>query len=577
MNPSTNEIDIAGDNDKVTIIPFGGCGEFGMNLTGYLYRGKLFVIDCGVMFPDPSKLGVEAIYPHVDPWFERFGGVHAYLITHGHEDHIGALPYVLDRWPAPIYATPWTASLIESKFERRRVAGRFPITRVNPGDRIHFEGVSLDWIPVNHSIPMACALFMDFGGKKIFHTGDFRIDFERQYETPMDLVRLRAIGDRGVDLLIADSTNSHRAGLGPSELSVMEPLGNLMADAPGAIVMTTFASNYWRVKTIANLCAKFGKKLLILGGGFDQAIRIASEVGFDPLPEGIMAPQDQVGLGNIPRDKLVVLASGSQGEWRSSLSRLSNDEHRAFRVAPGDTVVFSSRIIPGNEKSVLWLMNNFQRRGVRVVTSREMPGIHVSGHAYRGEIKKLVECLRPRNFIPMHGTFTHLDANESIIAELGLSDVATLLMENGDVIDLTGNGCEISGKIEVTCLYVDSDSHASMTKDVLRERLRIGEGGCAFVTGVFDVDGQRWLRMPEIILQGIEFRPEEGHAGPVDKTLWVEEASMYVADAVVRHATGNPGATTADLEEEARLTLRRLLFGSLNRKPQVFAKVHCLG
>ncbi|NDE14095.1 ribonuclease J [bacterium] len=579
MNPSTHESNLSPDhdNDRVRIIPFGGCGEFGMNLTGYLFRDKLFVVDCGVMFPDPSKLGVDAIYPHIDPWFEQFGGVHAYLITHGHEDHIGALPYVLDRWPAPVYATPWTASLIESKFERRKVAGRFPVTRVSPGDRIQFEDVKIDWVPVNHSIPMASALLMDFDGKTVFHTGDFRIDFERQYEPPMDLSRIREIGDKGVDLLIADSTNSHRPGLGPSEFSVLGPLGDLMADTPGAVIITTFASNYWRVRSIANLCAKFGKKLLILGGGFEQAIRIGGELGFDPLPDGIMAPQDQVGLGNIPRDKLVVLASGSQGEWRSALSRLSNDEHRGFKVAPGDTVIFSSRIIPGNEKSVLWLMNNFQRRGVRVVTSRETPGIHVSGHAYRGEIKTLVEHVRPKTFIPMHGTFTHLDANESIISELGLDDTATLLMEDGDIVDLTSAGCEFSGRIEVETLYVDADSHASMTKDVLRERLRIGEGGCAFVTGVFDAGGSRWLRSPEIILQGIEFRPEEGHAGPVDKTLWLEEASMYVADAIVRLAAQQPGATPADIDEEARLTLRRLLFGSLNRKPQVFARVHCLG
>jgi ribonuclease J len=564
-------------NDNLKIIPFGGCGEFGMNLTGYLFRDKLIIVDCGVMFPDPSKLGVDAIYPHIDPWFEQFGGVHAYLITHGHEDHIGALPYVLDRWPAPLYATPWTASLIESKFERRKVAGRFPVSRVTPGDRLQFEDVTIDWIPVNHSIPMASALYMNFAGKTVFHTGDFRIDFDPQYETPMDLGRIRQIGDEGLDLLIADSTNAHRPGLGPSELSVTGPLGELIADTPGAVIITTFASNYWRVKTIANLCAKFGKKLLILGGGFDQGIRIADEIGFEPLPAGIMAPQDQVGLGNIPRDKLVVLASGSQGEWRSSLSRLSNDEHRGFKVAPGDTVIFSSRIIPGNEKSVLWLINNFQRRGVRVVTSRDNPGIHVSGHAYRGEIATLVENLRPRNFIPMHGTFTHLDANESIVTELGLEGTSTLLMENGDIVELSDTGCELSGRIEVESLYVDADSHSSMTKDVLRERLRIGEGGCAFVTGVFDVDGSRWLRSPDIILQGIVFRPEEGHAGPVDKALWIEEASMYVADAVSRLASQSPGVTPDDIDEEARLTLRRLLFGSLGRKPQVFARIQCLG
>lgn len=547
-----------------------------MNLTGYLFRGKLYVVDCGVMFPDPSKLGVEAIYPNIDRWFEQFGGVHAYLITHGHEDHIGALPYVLDRWPAPLYATPWTASLIEAKFARRKIPGKFPVTRVAPGGYTQFkDNFSVDWIPVNHSIPMASALLMNFSGKTVFHTGDFRIDFEPQYEPPLDLERIRKIGDKGVDLLICDSTNSHRVGLGPNERSVIGPLGDLMADATGAVILTTFASNYWRIKTVADLCAKFGKKLLVLGGGLEQAIRIADELGFEPLPEGIRAPVDQVGLGNIPRDRLVIIASGSQGEWRSAMSRLAAGEHRSFKVGPGDSVVFSSRMIPGNEKSVLWLMGNFHRAGATVVTSRENPAIHVSGHAYRGEIMKLVELLQPRNFIPMHGTFSHLDANASIPDELGMTNTATLLMENGDMVDLSDDGCEIVGSIDVDILYVDSDSYASMTKEVLRERLRIGEGGCAFISGVFDPGGRRWLRQPEIILQGIEFRPEDGYAGPVAKTTWLDEAAMYVADAVTRMAEGQAGATPEDFEEEARLTLRRLLFGSLNRKPQVFARVHC--
>ena len=418
---------------------------------------------------------------------------------------------------------------------------------------------------------------MKFGKNTVFHTGDFRIDFDPQYEAPMDLERIRQIGERGVDLLIADSTNSERPGMGPSELSVVEPLGNLMADATGAIIITTFASNYWRVKTVANLCAKFGKKLLILGGGFEQAIRIADELGFDPLPAGIRAPEDQVGLGNIPRDRLVILASGSQGEWRSAMSRLSAGEHRSFKVAPGDTVVFYSRMIPGNEKSVLWLMNNFRREGASIVTSREAPGIHVSGHAYRGEIKTLIELLRPRNYIPMHGTYSHLDANESIIAELGLENTASMLIENGDMVDLSPEGCIKAGAIKVETLFVDSDSYASMTKEVLRERLRIGEGGCAFVSGVFDIDGKRWLRSPDIILQGIEFRPEEGHSGPVAKDVWIDEACMYVSEAVTRLAEQQQACSPEDLEEEARLTLRRLLFGSLNRKPSVFARIHCLG
>jgi ribonuclease J len=566
------------NEEVVRLLPFGGCGEFGMNLTGYIFRGKLFVVDCGVMFPDPSKLGIEVIYPDIDAFFERAGGVHAYLITHGHEDHIGALPYILGRWPAPVHATPWTAALIQAKFERRKIAGQFEVKEVSPGSWLNFGDVSVQYVPVNHSIPHASALLMHFGDLRVFHTGDFRIDFQTQYEPKMDLDNLRNIGKKGVDLLIADSTNAHRPGFGPGELSVLEPLSDIMRDCPGALIITTFASNYWRIKTVAALCEQLGKKLLILGGGLEQAIAIAEKVGFDPLPNGIRATEEQVSLGHIPRDRVVVLATGSQGEWRSALSRLSSGEHRSFKIVPGDTVVFSSRIIPGNEKSVLWLVNNFVKAGAKVITSRENPGIHVSGHAYRDEIKTLVECLRPRNFIPMHGTFTHLASNEQVIAELGLSDTSTLLMEDGDIIELSHeNGLSTAGSIDVGMVYVDSDSYASMSKEVLRERLRIGEGGCAIVTGVFDLDGRRWLRAPDILLQGIAFPKERGQVGEVNKEIWIEEAGIHVASAVEELAKRQLSADGEALEEEARLTLRRLLAGSLNRKPTVFARIHCFG
>lgn len=540
-----------------------------MNMTGYLYRGKLVVVDCGVMFPDPAKLGVEAIYPDISPIFEQMGGVHAYVITHGHEDHIGALPYVLERWPAPVYATPWTASLIEAKFERRKLSGMPKINRIQPGGSLDLAVVNIDWIPVNHSIPMASALLMRFGDKTVFHTGDFRIDTETQYEPPVDLQRLKQLGDAGIDLLVCDSTNAHRPGMGPSELSIVDPLAQVFTDATGAVVITTFASNYWRIKTIANLCHRFQKKLLILGGGIDQAIRIAEETGFEPLPDGIRISDDQLANGHVPRDRVVVLATGSQGEWRSALSRISAGEHRAFKISPGDTVVFSSRIIPGNEKSVLWLTNNFQRAGAKVITSRDHPGIHVSGHAYAGEIRTLIDALQPRHFIPMHGTYSHLDANLSLF-----EGQDPFLMEDGDVIELSTTGCRKSDSVTMDTLFVDSGSYASLSRETLRERLRVGEGGCAFVSGVFDTSDNRWLRTPEIILQGINFRPEPGQQGPVNRDLWVEEASMYVAEAVERFAKTQPGADDDDLSEEARLTLRRLLFGSLGRKPQVFAKVH---
>ena len=552
------------DQNTIRIIPLGGCGEFGMNMTAYICSGKLFVVDCGVMFPDPMKLGVEAVIPKVHEIFKQCGGVYAWVITHGHDDHIGALPYLIDKYPAPMYATPWTAELIQNRFNRKGIGDRHPITVVEPGDHVTAEGFDAEYVAVNHSIPHACALFIRTPQMNIFHTGDFRIDDTPVIEEPISRSLLRKIGDEGVHLLLADSTNAQKKGIGPSESSVKGPLGETMDNATGAVVITTFSSNFWRIKQIVDLCIEKGRKLLILGPGVEASFAAAAAVGMYRIPDGVRVDESQA--RHVPRKELVVIATGSQGEYRSAMMRISLGEHKAFKIQDGDVVVFSSRMIPGNERTAQMMMAKLEKLGARIITTRQNPGIHVSGHAFSGEIAELMRCLRPKQFIPIHGTFSHLHANELIPAEHQLKDTKSYTMENGDVMDVTKTSVKRFKRIDPESEFIDSESYVPIAYETLRERLRIGELGMAIIGGVFSMEKKDFVHAPVITIQGLAF------PHTINGKVWLEEASMYVAEAVITGAKTGV-CTPESVNEDARVTMRRHLSGMFGKKPVVLTNL----
>ena len=552
-------------NDSIRIIPFGGCGEFGMNMTGYICDDRLYLVDAGISFPDPGKLGVESILPDMAPWIEQFGGVYAYIITHGHEDHIGALPFMLDRWPGPVYTTPWTAALIESKLARRGIATRYPIHRVTPGDRVECEDFSVEFVRFNHSIPDACGLMIRNGKFNIFHTGDFKFDFTPVIEKPVDLSQLEKLGKEGIHVLLADSTNAHLPGFCPSENVVIEPMKRAFAEAGnGAVLVTTFSSNFWRLKTILDACEASGRKALILGGGLDNCLKVAHELGmFQPRP-GLIS--DSSVAMNIDRSKLCVIATGSQGEWRSALMRMANGEHRQFSICPGDMVVFSSRTIPGNERVIQYMMSLLERRGAKIFSVRQDPQIHVSGHGYREELKTLVKALRPKNFIPVHGTFSHLTSNSKIPGELGLEATRSYVVENGDVIDVDKADVTISERIDIDHLFVDSGSLELLPYDRLRERLRIGELGLVVVSAACDIAELELLSTPKIVTQGLT--PPKG--GTYEE---FERAIVQAAKRGFNHAVTSRETSHDEIEEHMRVEVRRYLFQVFRKKPVVICSI----
>lgn len=551
--------------DSLRIIPFGGCGEFGMNLTAYVYRKKLYVVDCGVMFPDPTKLGVDAVIPKVDAYFKEAGRVEAYIITHGHEDHIGALPYILKRWPAPLYCTAWTAELIRSRLDQKFIGHRVEINVVEPGDIVESQGISFEWVHVNHSIPMACALLISTKNQKVFHTGDFKVEKDPIGEEPMNFQKLNAIGKRGIDLLLADSTNAHVPGVGAGEKSVMKPLQDLISAASGAVFVTTFASNLWRLQAILEVCHKLKKRVHICGRGVETTLAIAEKLKMYSAPKGVLVDEDKV--KTIPRKKLVVIATGSQGEWRATLSRIARGDHRTIKVHPGDTVIFSSRTIPGNEKPIIETMDGLKRSGANIITWRQRPDVHVSGHGHGGEIMQLMKALQPKHFLPVHGTFTHLDANLHNALEVGIKRPGTFVIEDGDAVELSKTGeLKSLGRFEMDVDFVDAESYVVLDRETLRDRLRIGESGLAILTGQFSRQRNKWTMAPEISLHGL-LLPD--HI-PMDQ--WLKQAAASVAKRAQDLVSANindPG----ELLDECRMTVRRSLFDVLRKKPVVIPRV----
>lgn len=537
-----------------------------MNITCYLSGGKLYVVDCGLRFTDPTKLGTDAVIPSVDFWFEQAGGVYAYLITHAHEDHIGAMPFIVTRWPAPIYTTRWTAEVLRTKFSKRGLdPSHHPMTIVHPGDHVTGPGFDAEWVHVNHSIPDACALFIKTPSGHIFHTGDFKFDRSPVLEPPMSDEHLTLIASKGVDLLLADSTNADKSGYSPSEASVYQPLLNAFKTCTGAIVLATFASNFWRLKTIVDVCLATKRRLFITGPGIEQSFEIADRLGIYSLPPDLRVTDENI--DEIPRENLVVLATGCQGEFRSALNRIAYGEHRQFQIRDGDTVILSSRIIPGNERPILSMVDQLKRRGANVITTRHDEGIHVSGHAYRGDLERLFSLLKPRCYTPIHGAYSQLDANRKV-AETSPPTHACLI-ENGDIITLKSGEVSIEGRISIDLEYVDSESGTVLSYETLRERLRIGELGAAIVTGVYNVDDQVWYSPPEIELIGLRL------PNNIEQNNWLSHQSEMLKQIVQDNIDKNVISNEV-LIECLRIAIRRSLLSILRKKPVVFVKIHFL-
>ncbi len=545
------------DGPSVEVVALGGLGEFGLNMMAVTCGETTILVDAGAMFPGPELPGVDLIVPD----FSYLDGrrVAALVLTHGHEDHIGAVPYVLPRIDGPIYGTPLTLALIEGKLAEHDldIGGRS--IAVRPRDRVTIGDIAVEFLRVTHSMPDCVALALHTPLGVIIHTGDFKVD-----QTPIDgehfdFHRLAALGESGVLALFADSTNIDRRGHTGSELEIVDAFEEIFTSATGRLIVTTFASSIHRMQILARLADRFGRKVAFVGRGMQQNSETAQRLGYLQLPPGLVVRDSDV--PRLPPSEVLCLTTGSQGEPLSALSRIAIDDHRHIHIEPGDTVVFSARTIPGNEKAIGRVMNHVTRRGADIVT-QEMKHVHVSGHGSEEELKLMLSLVRPRYFIPIHGEYRQLARHrrvaERVTANLGY-EADVLQAVTGDILRFDASGAHITGRASTGRVLIDGTRVGEVDDEVLRDRRHLAEDGLALLVLAMRQDGTL-ASPPEIVTRGfVTDRDDESLLSDGGQAI-----AALVESTSVEERT-DPGL----FREKVRVELRRFLRKRSGRRPLV--------
>lgn len=485
---------------KLKIIPLGGLGLIGMNITAFEYDDSIIVIDCGLSFPDDDMYGVDLVIPDITYLKDNIDRVKGFFITHGHEDHIGAIPYVLREINVPIYATKLTMGIIDHKLEEHEMVKRVKRKVCHYGQHINLGCFRVEFIKTNHSIQDAAALAIYSPAGIVVHTGDFKVDYTPVFGDTIDLQRFGEIGKKGVLALLCDSTNAERPGFTMSERSVGKTLDNIFAEhKQNRIIIATFASNVDRVQQIINSAYKYGRKVAIEGRSMVTIISIASELGYLNLPENILIDAEQ--LRNYPDEKTVIITTGSQGESMAALSRMATGMHRKVIIKPRDTIVFSSSPIPGNEKSISGIINELMLKGAEVI----FQDVHVSGHACQEDIKLIYSLVNPKFAIPVHGEYRHLYAQANIASELGYDSDHIKILQTGDVLEIDDESAEVVGRVQTGNVMVDGLGVGDVGNIVLRDRQHLAEDGIIIVVMTLESGSGQVLAGPDIVTRGFVY------------------------------------------------------------------------
>ena len=485
---------------KVKIIPLGGLEQIGMNITAFECNDTIIVVDCGIAFPSEDMLGIDCVIPDVSYLKENRSKVKGFVITHGHEDHIGALPYILKELNVPVYSTKLTIALIRHKLEEHRLLDSAKLFVVKHGDTVPFGDFNVEFIKTNHSISDSSALAIFSPAGVIFHTGDFKIDYTPVFGEAADLQRMAELGKRGVLAMLCDSTNAIRPGFTMSEKTVGRTFDLIFAEhQKNRIIVATFASNVDRVQQVINSAYKYGRKVVVEGRSMVNVIGIANELGYIKIPEGTLIEIDQ--LKNYPPEKTVLITTGSQGESMAALSRMASGMHRKVAISPNDVVIMSSHPIPGNEKAVDKVINELSIKGADVI----FQDTHVSGHACAEEIKLMYSLLRPKFALPVHGEYRHRKAQVEIAEAVGVPKENILFMSTGDVVTLTADSCKITGHVQAGGILVDGLGVGDVGNVVLRDRQNLAQNGIMIVTIGLQRGSNQLLAGPEIVSRGFVY------------------------------------------------------------------------
>ncbi|MFI7600673.1 ribonuclease J [Actinoplanes sp. NPDC049681] len=539
------------------VIPLGGLGAIGRNMTVYEYDGKLLIVDCGVLFPDVEQPGVDLILPDFDPIRDRLDDVQAIVLTHGHEDHIGAVPYLLALKPdIPLVGSEFTLALAEAKLAERRL-DPYTLT-VREGGTERLGPFECEFFAVNHSIPDALAVAVRTPAGLVLHTGDFKMDQVPLDGRITDLAGFARLGAEGVDLLLSDSTNAEIPGFVTPERDIGPVLNAIFGKASGRVIVASFASHVHRVQQVMDAAYEYERKVALIGRSMVRNMGIARDLGLLRIPDGLLVSLDEA--TNLPPDEIVFMSTGSQGEPMSALGRMSTGDHRHITIAPGDTVVLASSLVPGNETSVYRVINQLARAGATVV-HKDTAKVHVSGHAPAGELLYLLNVVRPSNLMPVHGEWRHLRAHAQLGIESGVAPDRVVLCEDGDVVDLVEGHARHVGRVKNRYVYVDGLAVGDVSESLLTERRILGDGGFISATVVIDSVTGKVVGEPSVMAKGFSEDPEA--FSPVIPLL-----------TAALHRSAEEGITdTHQLQQVVRRTVGRWVNDAYRRRPMIVPTV----
>ena len=541
---------------KLQVIPLGGLGEIGKNMTVIRYEDEILLIDAGLMFPEEDMLGIDLVIPDITYLLENRDKVKAIVLTHGHEDHIGALPYVLKELSVPVYGTKLTLGILEGRLKENGV-GSSNLHAVNQGDIINIGCFSVGFIRVNHSIPDAVGLSIKTPLGMIVHTGDFKLDYTPIDGKMTDFRRFSELGNRGVLLMMADSTNAEREGHTPSESTVGAAFDRAFHNARQRIIVATFSSNVHRIQQVIDTACRYKRKVAVLGRSMVNVVNISLELGYINAPEGMIIDIDEI--NNYPASQVVVITTGSQGEPMSALTRMAMSDHRKVNIVPGDTIIISATPIPGNEKLVSKTVDNLLKLGANVIYGRS-EGIHVSGHASREELKLMHNLVRPKFFIPVHGEYRHLVQHARLAQELGMPKENVFIGENGQILEFTREKGTVAGKVAAGIVLVDGLGVGDVGNIVLRDRRQLSQDGIIIVVTTMDKATGRVLAGPDIVSRGFVYVRESEEL--------MNEANERVEQALM-HCENEQITDWATIKSAVRDALGRYLYEKTRRRPMI--------
>jgi ribonuclease J len=539
------------------IIPLGGLGEIGMNMLVFEYGETMFVIDSGLMFPEDYMLGVDFVIPNIDYIRQNRAKLAAIILTHGHEDHIGALPYLVKEINVPVFGTPFTLGLVRHKLEELDLISSSDLHEIFPDEKLRLGPFELEFIRVSHSVVDGVGMAIKTPCGLLVHTGDYKIGHGAVDGMTTDLNKFAGCGEKGVLALLSDSTNVEKEGYTISDKEIGEALDRIISGSRGRIIVALFASNVGRIQLIVDIARVRGKKIVINGRSIEVSVKIAKALGYLTIPADMEIDIEQV--SDYPDNDIIIITTGSQGEPMSALARMAAGTHKQIKTKTGDTVILSSKFIPGNEKAIGKIINNLYRRGADVIYEK-ISDIHVSGHAFREELKLMINLTKPQYFIPVHGEYRHLVLHKLLAKEVGIADERILLTENGQIIEFDKSGGRLNGSVPTGRVLIDGKGVGDVGRSVLKERRLLSEEGMVAVTLAFDEETGIIMYGPEIVSRGFVFETETGHL--------LEDAQCVILE-VVEEITPEVANRIDKIRSKIQTALRQYFFFTIGRRPVI--------